>query len=158
MSLRNVPQPLPAKAVAHPRSAGCFARILGRHVRDGKKLSLPVAIHRCALRPAQILEASVPQMKNKGRPKVGADADVIVFDPKTVRDRATYLERNQTSVGMRSVLTSGGAGTFRFPTGYAITCISRSLACARAGRFLRTEIWSSPWPSADFGMAPVGRS
>jgi N-acyl-D-aspartate/D-glutamate deacylase len=65
------------------------------------------AIHRCALRPAQILEASVPQMKNKGRLKVGADADVIVFDPKTVRDRATYLEPNRTSVGMRSVPLNG---------------------------------------------------
>jgi hypothetical protein len=100
--------PLPAKAVAHPRSAGCFARILGRYVREGKKLSLPEAIRRCALRPAQILEASVPQMRKKGRLKVGADADVIVFDPKTVRDRATYLEPNQTSVGMHAVLVNGG--------------------------------------------------
>jgi hypothetical protein len=99
--------PLPANAVAHPRSAGCFARILGRYVREGKKLSLPEAIRRCALRPAQILEASVPQMRNKGRLKVGADADVIVFDPKAVRDRATYLAPNQTSVGMRWVLVNG---------------------------------------------------
>jgi N-acyl-D-glutamate deacylase len=99
--------PLPAKAVAHPRSAGCFCRILGRYVREEKKLSLMEAIRRCALRPAQILEESVPQMKNKGRLKVGADADIIVFDPNTVRDRATYLQPNQTSVGMRFVLVAG---------------------------------------------------
>jgi N-acyl-D-aspartate/D-glutamate deacylase len=99
--------PLPTKAVAHPRSAGCFARILGRYVRERKKLSLPEALRHCSLRPAQILEASVSQMKNKGRLRVGADADVIVFDPQTVRDRATYVEPNQTSVGMRWVLVNG---------------------------------------------------
>jgi hypothetical protein len=99
--------PLPANAVAHPRSAGCFSRILGRFVREENKLTLPDAIRRCALRPAHILEASVPQMKNKGRLKVGADADIVVFDAKTVRDRATYLQPNQTSVGMRYVLVNG---------------------------------------------------
>jgi N-acyl-D-glutamate deacylase len=99
--------PLPAKAVAHPRSAGCFSRILGRYCREEKKLSLLEAVRRCSLRPAQILEKSVPQMKNKGRLKIGADADLVVFDPETIRDRATYLEPNQTSTGMRFVLVNG---------------------------------------------------
>jgi len=99
--------PLPSGAVAHPRSAGCFARILGRYVRAEKKLSLMEAIRRCSLRPAQILEESVPQMKNKGRVKVGADADLIVFDPNTVMDKATYEHPGQTSVGMHFVLVNG---------------------------------------------------
>jgi hypothetical protein len=99
--------PLPAAAVSHPRSAGCYARILGRYARDEKKLSLLEAVRRCSLRPAQILQESVPQMKHKGRLKVGADADLMVFDPKTVRDRATYERPNQTAAGMRFVLVNG---------------------------------------------------
>jgi hypothetical protein len=99
--------PLPASAVAHPRSAGCYARIMGRYVRDEKKLSLTEAIRRCSLRPAQILEESAPQMKNKGRLRAGADADLVVFDPKAVRDRATYQRPNQTAVGMHFVLVNG---------------------------------------------------
>jgi N-acyl-D-glutamate deacylase len=99
--------PLPEAAVAHPRSAGCYARILGRYVREEKKLSLTEALRKCSLLPAQILEDSVPQMKNKGRIKAGADADIVVFDPQTVIDRATYLKPNQTSLGMRHVLVNG---------------------------------------------------
>ncbi len=94
-------------AVAHPRSAGCYARVLGRYVREEKKLSLLDALRKCSLLPAQLLEESVPQMKNKGRIKVGADADIIVFDPKTVIDRATYAKPNQTSLGMRHVIVNG---------------------------------------------------
>jgi hypothetical protein len=99
--------PLPAGAVSHPRSAGCFCRILGQYVREEKKLSLMDALARCSLGPARILEDSVPQMKHKGRLKVGADADIIVFDPTTVIDRATYLKPNQTSTGMHCVLVNG---------------------------------------------------
>jgi hypothetical protein len=99
--------PLPPDAVAHPRSAGCFSRILGRFVRQDKKLSLVQALRKCSLLPAQILEESVPQMKKKGRIQVGADADVIVFNPEKVIDRATYLKPNQPSLGMRHVMVNG---------------------------------------------------
>src|SRR5262249_881948 len=95
------------EATAHPRSAGCFTRILGRYVRQEKKLSLMEAVRRCSLLPAQILEESVPQMKNKGRIKVGADADLIVFDADKGLDRATYTEPNQTAAGMQHVLVNG---------------------------------------------------
>jgi N-acyl-D-glutamate deacylase len=101
--------PLPAGAVAHPRSAGCFCRILGRYVREEKKLSLMSALAKCSLRPAQILQTSLPKMKHKGRLQVGADADIIIFDAKKILDRATYDQPNQTSVGMRHVLVNGAA-------------------------------------------------
>lgn len=98
--------PLPADAVSHPRSAGSHARILGRYVRAGQ-LSMMDAIAKMSLIPAQILEPSVPQMKNKGRIKVGADSDITIFDAATVIDRATYQKPNQTSAGIRYVIVNG---------------------------------------------------
>jgi Amidohydrolase family len=98
--------PLPADAVSHPRSAGTHARILGRYVRTGQ-LSMMDAISKMSLIPAQILEPSVPQMKNKGRIKVGADSDITIFDAATVIDRATYQKPNQTSAGIRYVIVNG---------------------------------------------------
>lgn len=91
----------------HPRSAGTFARILGHYVRDTGTLTLPQAIRKMSLMPAQRLEGFAPQMKRKGRLQVGADADIVVFDPKTVAARAAYLDAKQYSVGMKYVLVNG---------------------------------------------------
>jgi N-acyl-D-glutamate deacylase len=99
--------PLPADATSHPRSAGTFCRVMGRYVRERKALTLNDAIRRCTLIPAQILESFVPQMKHKGRLKAGADADIVVFDPEIVVDRATYERPAQTSAGVRHVLVNG---------------------------------------------------
>lgn len=91
----------------HPRSAGTYARLLGVYVREQKVLPLMEAIRRSSLAPAQRLEAFTPQMKHKGRIQVGADADIDVFDPATVIDKATYLKPAQYSEGFRFVLVGG---------------------------------------------------
>ena len=81
----------------HPRSAGAFARVLGKYVREDKVLSLMDAIRKASLMPAQRLESMSPQMRQKGRLKVGADADVSVFNPAVVIDKATFQEPAQYS-------------------------------------------------------------
>ena len=91
----------------HPRGAGTFARVLGVYVREQKALSLMDAIRKMTLLPAQRLEKAVPSMRAKGRIKVGADADLTIFDPATVIDRATFEQPAQYSEGIRHVLVGG---------------------------------------------------
>jgi dihydroorotase len=91
----------------HPRSAGTYARILGKYVREEKALTLMDAIRKSSLLPAQRLETMSPQMRQKGRVKIGADADLSVFDPASVIDKATFEKPAQYSEGFRYVLVSG---------------------------------------------------
>jgi N-acyl-D-aspartate/D-glutamate deacylase len=91
----------------HPRGAGTFARVLGVYVREQKALSLMDAIRKMSLLPAQRLEKAVPAMRLKGRVKVGADADLTIFDPATVIDRATFEQPALFSEGIRHVLVGG---------------------------------------------------
>ncbi len=91
----------------HPRGAGSFARVLGVYVREQKALSLMDAIRKMSLLPAQRLEKVVPAMRAKGRVKVGADADLTIFNPATVIDRATFEQPAQYSEGIRHVLVGG---------------------------------------------------
>jgi dihydroorotase len=92
---------------AHPRGAGTYARVLGRYVREQSAIPLMEALRKMSLMPARRLERAVPQMRSKGRLRVGADADITVFDPDRVIDRATYAEPAQYSEGIVHVLVNG---------------------------------------------------
>jgi N-acyl-D-aspartate/D-glutamate deacylase len=91
----------------HPRGAGTFSRVLGYYVRERGLLSLMDAVRKMTLLPAQRLERFVPQMRQKGRLRVGSDADITVFDAATISDRATFEKPMQTSGGIVHVLVSG---------------------------------------------------
>jgi dihydroorotase len=91
----------------HPRTAGTFARVLGRYVREAHSLSLMDAIRKMTLMPAQRLEARVPAMRQKGRLRVGGDADITIFDPATVLDRSTYREPSLSPAGIQHVIVNG---------------------------------------------------
>ena len=92
---------------AHPRGAGTFARILGHYVRERGVLSLMDALRKMTLLPAQRIEGIVPEMARKGRVQVGSDADLTLFDPERVIDRATYDAPDQYSAGIVHVLVGG---------------------------------------------------
>ena len=96
-----------ADGKGHPRGAGTYARVLGKYVREEKVLSLMDAIRKSSLMPAQRLESMSPQMRQKGRLKIGADADIAVFDPTRVVDKATYENPAQYSEGFQYVMVGG---------------------------------------------------
>jgi dihydroorotase len=91
----------------HPRTTGTFSRVLGRYVRETQSLSLMEAISKMTLMPAQRLEARVPAMRQKGRLRAGADADITIFDPATVVDRSTYREPSLSPIGIQHVIVNG---------------------------------------------------
>ena len=91
----------------HPRSAGTNARLLGEYVREQKVLPLMDALRKVTLLPAQRLERRAPLFKDKGRVRVGADADLTLFDPATVRDRATWTEPTRPPAGIPYVIVGG---------------------------------------------------
>ena len=99
--------PLPKGTFSHPRSNSTFAKILRSYVRERGLMSMQDALRKMSLMPAQTLEDFVPQMKKKGRLQVGMDADIVVFDPETIREVGTYDEPNQPAVGVQTLLVNG---------------------------------------------------
>lgn len=91
----------------HPRGQATFSRVLGHYVREEKVLDLMTALKKMTLMPAQRLEKRVPMFKDKGRIRVGADADITVFDANTIIDKATYEAPLQYSEGIQFVLVNG---------------------------------------------------
>ena len=93
--------------LGHPRDAGTYCQILARYVRNLRTVSLIDAVRKMSLMPAQRLEKSSASARRKGRLQEGADADIVVFDPATVSDRATYEHPTERSIGMRFVVVNG---------------------------------------------------
>lgn len=91
-----------ANGKGHPRGAGTYARVLGRYVREQKSLTLMDALAKMTLRPAERVGLTA-----KGRLKVGADADITVFDPARVIDNATFKEPTLASTGIEHVVVNG---------------------------------------------------
>lgn len=91
----------------HPRSSGTYAKVLGQYVRDEQVVALMEALRRMTIEPARRLEDFVPAMRNKGRIRIGADADITIFNPATITDRATYTDPIQPSAGIEYVLVNG---------------------------------------------------
>ncbi|MDA0311247.1 MAG: amidohydrolase family protein [Gemmatimonadetes bacterium] len=98
---------MPYAPGAHPRSAGTFARFLGKYVRDEGVLTLMEGLRKITLMPAQRLETISPQMHRKGRLQIGSDADVTVFDPARIIDTATFDGDLTYSEGVKFMLVNG---------------------------------------------------
>jgi N-acyl-D-amino-acid deacylase len=96
------PEPPFTRSSAHPRAYGNFARLLGRYVRDEQLIPLAEAVHRLSGLPAANLE-----LVDRGVLRDGAFADIVVFDPATIADRATYDQPHQYAVGVQHVVVNG---------------------------------------------------
>lgn len=99
--------PLPDDAVAHPRTAGTFARFFAQYVTRRRLIGLSDAVAKCTLIPAQILATASEVMARKGRLQVGADADIAVIDLDEFEDKATFSEPTHPSAGVAHLLVGG---------------------------------------------------
>ncbi len=100
----SAPEGILSRTHPHPRAYGTFPRILRKYVREEKRLTLEDAIRKFSALPAQRM-----RIGDRGVLKVGMWADVVVFDPETVTDRATFAQPHQLAEGMRWVLVNGVA-------------------------------------------------
>jgi len=111
----------PGEGHPHPRAYGTFPRVLGRYVREQRVLTLEEAVRKMSGMPAARLG-----LRDRGRIAAGAFADVVVFDPATVRDRATFEAPHQYPDGIPYVIVNG-----------AVTVDGGVMTANRAGRALR---------------------
>jgi N-acyl-D-amino-acid deacylase len=86
----------------HPRAYGNFARVLGKYVREEQVITLPEAIRKLSKLPASNLK-----IRNRGELAEGYFADIVVFDPSTVSDHASFSDPHQYSTGMAYVIVNG---------------------------------------------------
>jgi len=86
----------------HPRAYGNFARVLGKYTREEAVLTLPEAIHKLSKLPASNLK-----LRERGELAEGYYADVVIFDPASIQDHATYEDPHQYATGMVHVLVNG---------------------------------------------------
>ena len=113
------------KSNSHPRAYGNFVRVIGHYARDEKTLPLQAAIRKLSALPASNLS-----LKDRGMLKPGYFADVVVFDPATVQDHATYEHSQVFATGVNEVIVNGvEALKDGQPTG------------AHSGRFVRGRAW-----------------
>ena len=98
---------MPYAPKAHPRTAGTYSRVLGRYVRERGTLDLMTALLKMSFLPARRVASMSDQMRNKGKIQVGADADIVVFDPETVIDTATFEGGLSFSEGIRHTMVNG---------------------------------------------------
>ena len=113
----------------HPRTSGTFAKVLGKYVREEGVVTLMDALRRMTLEPARRLQRRTPAMSAKGRIRAGADADVTIFDPATVIDRATYEDASLPSAGIPYVIVGG-----------QLVVDGGKITSARPGRAIRAPI------------------
>lgn len=113
----------------HPRTSGSYSKVLGKYVRDEGALTLMDALRKMTIEPARRLEARVPAMASKGRIRVGADADLTIFDPATVSDRSTYEDATIPAAGIPYVIVGG-----------EVVVDGGQLTAARPGRAIRAPV------------------
>jgi N-acyl-D-amino-acid deacylase len=90
------------KSNAHPRAYGNFARVIGKYTRDEKLMTLQKAVYKLSKLPATHLK-----LQKRGEIKVGNYADIVIFDPASVQDQATYEKPHQYATGITDVFING---------------------------------------------------
>ncbi len=131
----------PGNTVPHPRNYGTFPRVLGRYVRERKVLTLPDAVRKMTSLPAARLG-----LADRGKIATGLMADLVVFDPATVADKATYQQPHQYPVGIDYVLVNG-----------QIEVDSGKFTSARGGRVIRHVVQQAPVVFQNVNVIPMDR-
>lgn len=99
--------PLPDGSMTHPRTSGTFAKTIRLMVREADEWTWSEAFRRCSYLPSLVLADSVPDVRPKGHITVGADADLVVLNPATVTDNATFSDPTVPSSGIEHLLVNG---------------------------------------------------